>query len=257
MCWSFPNNLSPRWHNMTICSPCSPQRTKRDLKLNPLSALFRGDMRYADRLGDYLTDAYNDAGPERMRGPIWLRLHGIDREALTQTDRIAYDVFRYNQDQTLSRPDAGAAAPSLRCARSTISAGFTHSTPPSPAGRAQPRSRPSTDYDNNLKRHDDYIAINDRAIGRFREGMKSGVLETSLTIRNVIEQLDTQLAMPIEESHLLGSDRHVPGRFQRRRQDPADGGNIARRRKAFTTPMPACAISCAMNICPPHAPPPA
>lgn len=29
------------------------------LKRNPLSALFRGDTRYADRLGDYLTPEYN------------------------------------------------------------------------------------------------------------------------------------------------------------------------------------------------------
>jgi hypothetical protein len=28
------------------------------LKRNPLGALFRGDMRYADRLGDFITDEY-------------------------------------------------------------------------------------------------------------------------------------------------------------------------------------------------------
>ena len=28
------------------------------LKRNPVEAIFRGDLRYADRLGDYLTDAY-------------------------------------------------------------------------------------------------------------------------------------------------------------------------------------------------------
>ena len=30
------------------------------LKRNPLNALFRGDMRYADRFGDMITDAYFD-----------------------------------------------------------------------------------------------------------------------------------------------------------------------------------------------------
>ena len=28
------------------------------LRRNPIQALFRGDLRYADRLGDYLSDAY-------------------------------------------------------------------------------------------------------------------------------------------------------------------------------------------------------
>ena len=37
-------------------------------------------------------------------------------------------------------------------------------------------------------------ALIDRAIDRFRQGLASGVVETKLTIRNVIEQLDTQLA---------------------------------------------------------------
>jgi uncharacterized protein (DUF885 family) len=46
------------------------------------------------------------------------------------------------------------------------------------------------DYENNLKRHKDYVLFHDRAIGRFREGMASGVFETKLTIRNVVDQLD-------------------------------------------------------------------
>src|SRR5690606_17800780 len=39
---------------------------------------------------------------------------------------------------------------------------------------------------------------------KFREGQAAGVYETKLTIGNVIEQLDTQLAMPLEESPLWG-----------------------------------------------------
>ena len=31
------------------------------LKRNPINALFRGDPRYADRFGDYISDAYNAA----------------------------------------------------------------------------------------------------------------------------------------------------------------------------------------------------
>ncbi len=47
------------------------------------------------------------------------------------------------------------------------------------------------DYDNNLKRHAEFVIYLDRAIGRFREGQASGVVETKLTVRNMIEQLDT------------------------------------------------------------------
>ena len=50
----------------------------------------------------------------------------------------------------------------------------------------------------------------DRVIERFRQGMQSGVVETKMTIRNVIGQLDTQLAMPPEQSPYYGPVREFP-----------------------------------------------
>ncbi|MED5522625.1 MAG: DUF885 domain-containing protein, partial [Pseudomonadota bacterium] len=35
---------------------------QRDIELNPIMAIFRGDMRYADRMGDFLTDSHALAG---------------------------------------------------------------------------------------------------------------------------------------------------------------------------------------------------
>ena len=37
------------------------QSDEDNLRRNPLSALARGDLRYADQLGNYLTDEYNQA----------------------------------------------------------------------------------------------------------------------------------------------------------------------------------------------------
>ena len=52
------------------------------LKLNPLSALFRGDMRYADRLGDYGTDAYYNQARALSEADL-KGLHAIPRDQLT------------------------------------------------------------------------------------------------------------------------------------------------------------------------------
>ena len=57
-----------------------------------------------------------------------------------------------------------------------------------------------TDYDNALKRHAGYVVLLDRSIGRFKEGESAGVFETKMTIKNVIEQFDTQLKQLAEES---------------------------------------------------------
>ena len=47
------------------------------------------------------------------------------------------------------------------------------------------------------------------------------MFETKMTIKNVIEQLDTQLKQPVEESPFYRPDQEVPGRLQRRRQGAA------------------------------------
>ncbi|HYD36170.1 MAG TPA: DUF885 domain-containing protein, partial [Allosphingosinicella sp.] len=50
----------------------------------------------------------------------------------------------------------------------------------------------------------------DRAIGRFREGMASGVVETKLTIQNVIDQLELQLRDPPEKSPFYAPALNFP-----------------------------------------------
>ncbi len=182
-----------------------------DLKLNPISALFRGDMRYADRMGDFLTEEYVQQDIANTRANL-AALEGIDREKLSETDRIAYDVFRYNQEQSLKgNTDEIRALTEVRPVNHF--SGFHTFYPTFASGQSAAPFKTVEDYDNNLSRHADYIAIGDRAIGKFREGMKSGVLETSLTIRNVIEQLDTQLAMPIEESPYWAPIKTMPETF--------------------------------------------
>ena len=71
---------------------------ERSLKLNPVGALFRGDMRYADRLGDYLTDEYL-AASKADNAENLAKLAEVDRSKLSPTDQLAYDVFAYNQQR--------------------------------------------------------------------------------------------------------------------------------------------------------------
>src|SRR3954463_6238576 len=64
------------------------------LKRNPIQALFRGDYRYADRLGDLFSDAHY-LGEKAAAEHDLAALHAIPRDALNATDQIAYDVFDY------------------------------------------------------------------------------------------------------------------------------------------------------------------
>ena len=178
------------------------------LKRNPLSALFRGDLRYADRLGDKITDAYYAA--ERAAGEADLRaLHAIDRSKLNATDKIAYDVFEFSTRDTLKglQPDI-LALTAVRPMNHFF--GFHTFYPTFASGKGAAPFNTLADYENNLKRHEDFVVLLDRAIGRFREGEQSGVLETKLTVRNMIEQLDTQLKQKPEDSPYFGPVKQFP-----------------------------------------------
>ena len=65
------------------------------LKLNPISGIYRGDMRYADRFGDGITDVYYDAARAAAVHDLDA-LHAIDRASLDATDQLAYDVFEFS-----------------------------------------------------------------------------------------------------------------------------------------------------------------
>lgn len=178
------------------------------LKRNPLNALFRGDLRYADHLGDYITDAYFAA--ERKAGEDDLRrLKAIDRNALSATDKIAYDVFLWQTEVGLRglQPDMLA----LTAVRPIDHFNGFHTFYPDVAsGQGAAPFKTLVDYENNLKRHREYIVAIERAIGRFREGMKSGVVQPKLVVNNVIDQLNLQIAQGVEGSTFYGPVRQFP-----------------------------------------------
>jgi uncharacterized protein (DUF885 family) len=143
-----------------------------NLRRNPLSALFRGDYRYADQLGDFLTDAYTEAERKAAQDDL-ARLAAIDRAALSPTDRIAYDVFKRDQELTL-RALSPEILPLTDVRPIDHFFGFHTFYPDLASGQARRRSRPLQDYENNLKRHGQYAALvgsRDRALP---PGMASG-----------------------------------------------------------------------------------
>ena len=181
---------------------------ERELALNPLSRLFRGDDENARRLGDYLTDAFFIAGRTDTQLNL-AKLALIDRSKLAPNDALAYDVFRYNQEQALRlSSDEMRALTEVRPVNHFTGCHTFYPTFASGTGAAPFKTL--ANYEDNLARHDDYIAITLRAIARSREGMASGVVETKLTINNVIEQLNTQLAIPVAESQFMGPVRDFP-----------------------------------------------
>jgi uncharacterized protein (DUF885 family) len=178
------------------------------LRRNPVNALFRGDMRYADQLGDSITDAYYE-GERKAAINELARLAKINRAALGATDKIAYDVFKANTEVALR-----GYAPDL-LALSKVRpidhfGGFQVFYPEFASGQGAAPFNTLADYENNLKRHRDYILFVDRAIGRFREGMKAGVVHPKLIVNNMIGQFDIQIAQGVEGSTFYAPVKKFP-----------------------------------------------
>src|SRR6478672_7940496 len=70
------------------------------LKRNPLQALYRGDYRYADRLGDLYSDTHFQ-GEKAAAEHDLAALATIPRGALNPDDQLAYDVFAFQTKDTL------------------------------------------------------------------------------------------------------------------------------------------------------------
>src|SRR5437762_12549576 len=125
------------------------------LKRNPIQAIFRGDLRYADHLGDNITDAYY-AGERAAAEHDLAALHAIPRDQLNATDQLAFDVFDYSTRDTLRglQPDL-LALTEVRPLNHFF--GLHTFYPTFASGQGGAPFNTLADYENNLQRHKDCV----------------------------------------------------------------------------------------------------
>ncbi len=169
---------------------------------NPIVGMYRGDMRGAARLGDYESEAYF-AGERAAAEADLAALARIERNRLSATNQLAYDVFKWQTALNLKGYTPEMLAITAVQPVDHFS-GFHNSYPGFASGGGTAPFRTVEDYENNLKRHADYVAMIDRWIARFREGMATGILKPKLVINNMVDQLDQQLAQGVEGSTFYG-----------------------------------------------------
>jgi uncharacterized protein (DUF885 family) len=180
-----------------------------ELKRNPLEALQRGDLRYADRIGDPFSDAHYAAERAAASSDL-VTLRSIDRAKLDATDQIAYDTFEWTTRQALRALTDPELLRAFKLRPIDHFSGIHLWYPDIASGKGAAPFNTVADYDNNLKRNARYAALLDEAAARFRQGMAAGVLQPKLTIRNVVDQLEAQIAQGVENSTFFGPVRQFP-----------------------------------------------
>ncbi|HEX8447890.1 MAG TPA: DUF885 domain-containing protein [Sphingomonas sp.] len=168
------------------------------LRRNPIQALFRGDQRYAEQFGDYITDAYYAAEKAAAEADL-AALKRIDRARLSPEDQLSYDIFQYQTETALK-----GLAPALLKAQVERPidhfSGFQTFMPDLASGEGAAPFKTVKDYENNLKRLDGYIIYLGRATDRMKQGLADGVTNPRLVMRNVVGQLDALVAQGVEGS---------------------------------------------------------
>jgi len=170
----------------------------REDLLDPLVALYRGKKADAGSLSQLFSDALDRRRQASARQAL-RELARIDRARLRNEGQISYDVFRRAKQQEYDwlQPDIRT----LTAVRPLTHFGGLHVEFPTlmAFGGALPYAT-ENDYRTALALDGAFAPVLDNAVARFRQGMASQVVESKLTVRNMIVQIDGILAQPVQQS---------------------------------------------------------
>ncbi len=194
---------------------------RREEELDPLSVLNRGQRADPAVMAQLFTDRLDrnvlESAQQSLRA-----LDQVDRAKLSPERQISYDAFRFDKRGEVAwlQPDIRA----LTAVRPLNHFGGLHVEMPTLMARDGAVTLATVeDYRNALALDLAFAQVLDNAVSRFRQGMASGVVESRLTVRNMIGQLDTLLAQPVEQSPfyspVLRFPPAIPAGEQRRLRD--------------------------------------
>jgi len=171
---------------------------RREDEFDPLSVIYRGQRTDPALVAEIFTDVLDRRA--RASAQQSLRaLEQIDRAKLSPEKQISYDVFRYDKREELTwlQPDIRA----LTAVRPLNHfGGLQVEFPTLMSQDGAMNFATDEDYRNALALDHAFVQVLDNAVARFREGMGTGVVESKLTVRNMIAQIDGLLAHPVEQS---------------------------------------------------------
>lgn len=176
--------------------------------LDPLGALERGDRLPASEFSLLFTPELARRQRVSLQETL-ARLGAIDASALDEAHRISYDVFlRAKRDElAFLEPDVLA----LTAVRPFNHFGGFHVEY---AGLASAESaiplETVADFEAAIARNRALPQVFAQATDRFREGLAGGVVESGLTVRNMIAQIDGLLAVPVDRSTFMSPIRRMP-----------------------------------------------
>jgi uncharacterized protein (DUF885 family) len=180
---------------------------ERELELNPLRASSIGDYRFNDQFANSIGPEHREAS--RQLDEIFLaRLLNIDREQLSRQDRLSYDIFLLNREQSLEGerfPDhLQPMNQRLQTLNSFVQLGSGTSVHP---------FKTIKDYDDWLSRIDGFVVYVDQAIANMQEGVRQGVVQPRILMAKALPQIESQIVDSAEDSGFWAPIENMPNEF--------------------------------------------
>jgi len=177
------------------------------LKLNPVLATFIGDDRYNDSFPNSIGPEYRAA--EHALNQRYLdAVKAIDPAALSQADRISYDIFLRERARALEAERFPSYLLPINQAGSIV----TFMPVLGSGENAQPFNTVQ-DYENWLKRLDGFAVWMDQAIVNMREGVAKGVVQPRPVMEKVLPQLEAMIVEKPEDSLFYAVVQKFPEDF--------------------------------------------
>ena len=177
---------------------------EEQLKLQPVGATYIGDHRYDDKFTNSISPKFV-AESERRERRYLKALERIDPTALAGTDRITYDVFKYDRESALAGvPYPGELLPIDQFNNPVATFAVLGS-----GSSAQPFATVE-DYEKFLKRSDEFLVFLDQAIVNMRLGIGKGVVEPRIVMQKVLPQLQDLATPKVEDSIFYGPIKALP-----------------------------------------------
>ncbi|MBT8106988.1 MAG: DUF885 domain-containing protein [Gammaproteobacteria bacterium] len=180
---------------------------ERTLEMNPIRATFIGDYRFNDRLANRGNAEYR-AAAEALDREFLERLLEIDREALEYQDQLSYDIFRTSREQSLE----GYQFPFHLQPENQFYSAMSFFVQLGSGASTHP-FRTVKDYEDFLKRADQFAINVDTNIANMREGIRQGIVQPRILMEKLVPQLESQILDDIRESAFYKPVANIPDDF--------------------------------------------
>lgn len=183
------------------------------LRRNPITGIYRGDLRYTATFGDYQSDAYYAAELAAIERDL-VGLERIDRATLNDADQVSYDTFKWQR--TIERRGYDPAIlEAIKLRPIDHFNGYHTFFADLSSGQGAARFATLKDYEDGLERMRGYAKALDTTRVKFQAGMDAGIVHPKLVTRNLIEQLDGFIAQGVDSLPLYGPALKMPADIPR------------------------------------------